>query len=53
MMNKVVSNHTCDTLEVYIDYMIIKYNEQQEPTTHLESIFGEVGKYWMHLNPEK
>lgn len=53
MMNNVLKNQIGDIVKVYMDDMIVKYKEQEEHAFYLKSIFGEVRKYGMRLNPKK
>lgn len=48
-MNKVFANQIGNMLEVYMDDMIVKFKEDQENTSHKDSLFGEVRKYGIHL----
>ncbi|CAJ2661849.1 unnamed protein product [Trifolium pratense] len=53
MMNKVFNNEIGDMLEVYMDDMIVKSEEEVDHTTHLKRVFDQARKYNMRFNPEK
>ncbi|PNX93533.1 hypothetical protein L195_g016687 [Trifolium pratense] len=53
MMNKVFNNEIGDMLEVYMDDMIVKSEEEVDYTTHLKKVFDQARKYNMRFNPEK
>ncbi|PNX57945.1 gag-pol polyprotein [Trifolium pratense] len=53
MMNKVFNNEIEDMLEVYMDDMIVKSEEEVDHTTHLKKVFDQARKYNMRFNPEK
>lgn len=52
MMNKVFKEDIGETLEVYMDDVIIKSNKELHEH-YLAHIFQRVQKYNMRLNPEK
>ena len=41
------------TIEVYIDYMLVKYKERPDHVTHLQEAFELLRVYNMKLNPSK
>ena len=53
MLNKVFKKEIGDMLEVYMDEMIVKLDEQSQHRRHLEVVFNYVRQYNMRLNPEK
>ncbi|CAJ2640157.1 unnamed protein product [Trifolium pratense] len=53
MINKVFNNEIGDMLEVYIDDMIVKSEEEVDHTAHLKIVFDQARKYNMRFNPEK
>ncbi|CAJ2652721.1 unnamed protein product [Trifolium pratense] len=53
MMNKVFNNEIGDMLEVYMDDMIVKSEEEVDHTAHLKKVFDQARKYNMRFNPEK
>ncbi|GAU34623.1 hypothetical protein TSUD_394140 [Trifolium subterraneum] len=53
MMNKVFRGEIGDTLEVYIDDMIVKSHEEVDHTIHLQKVFEQARKVNMRFNPEK
>lgn len=53
MMNKILKELIGDIFEVYMDDMIIKFNDETNHTTHLEVTFEEVRRHNMLLNPNK
>ncbi|CAJ2645722.1 unnamed protein product [Trifolium pratense] len=53
MMNKVFNNEIGDMLEVYMDDMIVKSEEEVDHTAHLKRVFDQARKYNMRFNPEK
>ncbi|GAU45570.1 hypothetical protein TSUD_27710 [Trifolium subterraneum] len=53
MMNKVFHNEIGDMLEVYMDDMIVKSEEEIDHTVHLKSVFDQARKFNMRFNPEK
>ncbi|GAU10075.1 hypothetical protein TSUD_423040, partial [Trifolium subterraneum] len=53
MMNKVFHNEIGDMLEVYIDDMIVKSEEEIDHTVHLKRVFDQARKFNMRFNPEK
>ncbi|CAJ2674998.1 unnamed protein product [Trifolium pratense] len=53
MMNKVFNNEIGDMLEVYMDDMIVKSEEEDDHTAHLKRVFDQARKYNMRFNPEK
>src|SRR4051812_33844823 len=53
MMNKVFRGEIDDTLEVYMDDMIVKSRVDTDHTTHLERVFEQSRSYKMCFNPEK
>lgn len=53
MMNKIFIGNIKYLLEVYMDDLIVKSEEEPEHITHMESIFGNVRKYGICLNPKK
>ncbi|GAU22605.1 hypothetical protein TSUD_135050 [Trifolium subterraneum] len=53
MMNKVFHNEIGDMLEVYMDDMIVKSEEEIDHTVHLKRVFDQVRKFNMRFNPEK
>ncbi|GAU46629.1 hypothetical protein TSUD_284770 [Trifolium subterraneum] len=53
MMNKVFHNEIGDMLEVYIDDMIVKSEEEIDHTLHLKRVFDQARKFNMRFNPEK
>lgn len=53
MMNKVFKEDIGETLEVYMDDVIIKSNKEELHEYYLAQIFQSVQKNNMRLNPEK
>ncbi|GAU16452.1 hypothetical protein TSUD_118010 [Trifolium subterraneum] len=53
MMNKVFDNEIGDMLEVYMDDMIVKSEEEIDHTVHLKRVFDQAKKCNMRFNPEK
>ncbi|GAU40231.1 hypothetical protein TSUD_270310 [Trifolium subterraneum] len=53
MMNKVFYNEIGDMLEVYMDDMIVKSEEEIDHTVHLKRVFDPARKFYMRFNPEK
>ncbi|GAU42123.1 hypothetical protein TSUD_350970 [Trifolium subterraneum] len=53
MMNKVFHNEIGDMLEVYMDDMIVKSEEELDHTIHLKRVFDQARKFNMRFNPEK
>ncbi|GAU30613.1 hypothetical protein TSUD_62330 [Trifolium subterraneum] len=53
MMNKVFHNEIGDMLEVYMDDMIVKSEEEIDHTVHLKRVFDQATKFNMRFNPEK
>jgi len=54
MMNKVYDKALLgDILEVYMDDMIVKSQQEVNHATHLKRVFEQTQKYNMRLNPEK
>ncbi|PNX70070.1 hypothetical protein L195_g064715, partial [Trifolium pratense] len=47
MMNKVFNNEIGDMLEVYMDDMIVKSDEEVDHTAHLKRVFDQARKYNM------
>jgi len=53
-MNKVYEkNEISDILEVYMDDMIVKSEQEVGHTAHLKRVFKQTWKYNMMLNQEK
>ncbi|GAU49235.1 hypothetical protein TSUD_183260 [Trifolium subterraneum] len=53
MMNKVFHNEIGDMLEVYMDDMIVKSEEEIDHTLHLKRVFDQARKFNMRFNLEK
>ncbi|GAU43618.1 hypothetical protein TSUD_185110 [Trifolium subterraneum] len=53
MMNKAFHNEIGDMLEVYMDDMIVKSEEEIDHTVHLKRVFDQARKFNMRFNPEK
>jgi hypothetical protein len=53
MMNNVFRNEIGNMLEVYMDDMIVKSEEEIDHTIHLRKVFEQARKYSMRFNPEK
>ena len=54
MMNKAYDKALLgDILEVYMDDMIVKSQQEVDHATHLKRVFEQTRKYNMRLNPEK
>ncbi|GAU32257.1 hypothetical protein TSUD_53840 [Trifolium subterraneum] len=53
MMNKVFHNEIGDMLEVYMDDMIVKSEDEIDHTVHLKRVFDQARKINMRFNPEK
>ncbi|GAU45958.1 hypothetical protein TSUD_301670 [Trifolium subterraneum] len=53
MMNKVFHNEIGDMLEVYMDDMIVKSEEEIDHTIQLKRVFDQARKFNMRFNPEK
>ncbi|GAU40689.1 hypothetical protein TSUD_88350 [Trifolium subterraneum] len=53
MMNKVFHNEIGDMLEVYMDDMIVKSEEEIDHTLHLKRVFDQARKFNMRFNSEK
>lgn len=51
MMNKVFKEEIGETLEVYIDNIIVKSNEEGLHDQHFSQVFQRVRQYNMRLNP--
>jgi len=53
MMNKVYDKKLLgNILEVYMDDMIVKYQQEVDHAAHLKRVFEQTRKYNMRLNPE-
>lgn len=52
-MNKIFQEQIGQTLEVYMDVIIIKFGQDELYTLHLQQLFRKVGQYNMRLNPKK
>ncbi|GAU10242.1 hypothetical protein TSUD_421550, partial [Trifolium subterraneum] len=50
MMNKVFHNEIGDMLEVYMDDMIVKSEEEIDHTVHLKRVFDQARKFNMRFN---
>ncbi|GAU50523.1 hypothetical protein TSUD_177730 [Trifolium subterraneum] len=53
MMNNVFHSEIGDMLEVYMDDMIVKSEEEIDHTVHLKRVFDQARKFNMRFNPEK
>ncbi|GAU12961.1 hypothetical protein TSUD_191520 [Trifolium subterraneum] len=53
MMNKVFHNEIGEMLEVYMDDVIVKSEEEIDHTVHLKRLFDQARKFNMRFNPEK
>ncbi|GAU46913.1 hypothetical protein TSUD_402940, partial [Trifolium subterraneum] len=53
MMNKVFHDEIGDMLEVYMDDMIVKSEEEIDHSIHLKRVFDQARKFNMRFNPEK
>ncbi|GAU39244.1 hypothetical protein TSUD_396900 [Trifolium subterraneum] len=53
MMNKVFHNEIGDMLEVYMDDMIVKSEEEIDHTVHLKRVFDQARKFNIRFNPKK
>ncbi|GAU47643.1 hypothetical protein TSUD_238620 [Trifolium subterraneum] len=53
MMNKVFHNEIGDMLEVYMDDMIVKSEEEIDHTVHLKRVFDQARNFNMRFNSEK
>ncbi|GAU19161.1 hypothetical protein TSUD_89260 [Trifolium subterraneum] len=53
IMNKIFHNEIGDMLEVYMDDMIVKSEEEIDHTLHLKRVFDQARKFNMRFNPEK
>lgn len=53
MMNKVFHSRIIDSLEVYMDDMIVKSREETDHTSHLKRVFDQARKCKMRVNPKK
>jgi hypothetical protein len=54
MMNKVYNKTLLsDILEVYMEDMIVKSQQEVDHAAHLKRVFEQTRKYTMRLNPEK
>jgi hypothetical protein len=53
MMDKVFAEMRGREVEVYIDDMIVKTKDNEDPSKDLESVFQCLGQYNLRLNPLK
>lgn len=53
MMNKIFQEEIGETLEVYMDDMIVKYDQDEIHAQQLKWVFKMVKEYNMRLNLEK
>jgi hypothetical protein len=53
MMNLVISEQIGRVLEVYIDAIIVKSIEGEDPVADLDEVFQQLRKYDLWLNPDK
>lgn len=53
MMNKVFQEEIRETLKVYMDDMVLKFNQEKSHDQHLNQVFKKVWKYNMRINPKK
>ncbi|XP_021764713.1 uncharacterized protein LOC110729291 [Chenopodium quinoa] len=53
LVNKMFKNQLGDTMEVYIDEMLVKSKKVADHVNHLEETFSILLKYKMKLNPSK
>ncbi|MCI43524.1 hypothetical protein A2U01_0064761, partial [Trifolium medium] len=53
MMNNVYRNEIGDMLEVYMEDMIVKSEQEIDHTSHLRKVFEQARKFNMRFNPEK
>ena len=51
LMNMVFEEQIGNTLEVYIDDMIVKTAMDRDPIQNLEEVFQQLRKYNLRLNP--
>ncbi|GAU35398.1 hypothetical protein TSUD_160490 [Trifolium subterraneum] len=52
MMNNVFHNEIGDMLNIYMDNMIVKSEEEIDHTVHLKKVFDQARKFNMRFNPE-
>jgi len=53
LMDKVFKSHLGQNLEVYVDDMVVKYDNLATPITDLKEVFGQLRRYNMRLNTKK
>ena len=53
LVTKIFRSLLGNTMEVYIDDMLVKSKRRQDHVTHLQQVFNILGKYGMKLNPKK
>lgn len=51
-MNKIFEEEIRETLEVYMDNLIVKSSEEEWRDEHFTSVFRRVPQYNMRLNPK-
>lgn len=52
-MNQIFKEKIKETMEVYVDDMVVKSKEKKDNLTHPQKAFDLLQKYKMKLNPEK
>lgn len=50
MMKKIFKDQIGDMIELDMDYMIVKSNEETNHTLHIEAVLRETMRHNMHLN---
>ena len=53
MVNKVFKDLTGNTMEVYIDYILVKNVQRVDHLQHLHKAFSLLKQYKVKLNPKK
>ena len=53
LVNEMFTEKIGETMEVYIDDMLVKSLRDSDHVTHLEECFGILNKYQMKINPSK
>ena len=53
MLNKVFKDLLGNTMEAYIDDMIVKSTKEESHVEKLKNVFNVITKYNMRLNPSK
>ena len=53
MVNKVIKNLIENTMEVYVDGILVKSVQRTDHLQHLDKAFDLLGQYKVKLNPKK